>query len=212
MRVNSGRRYMVAAPLAIAALGAFAGHPARGETQRCLRPGDTVLFKTKTIVVVGTARGARPFESVAYYGCVRGRGKRIRLDRRRHENYYEAFKPAGYFVVSAAYHSDDRVTVTMTNVRSGAFYRIARRTSLGGRGRVLALALKANGSLAMLSDVNVDTARLEACEISTCYDKTLRAARRVALDQGAIPSSSFRLRGSTLSWTSGGTARSAELR
>ena len=163
--------------------------------------------------MVYTNRGLR------YYACYRPTGRRVRLDRPEYNGGLQVYGPAGRYLVTIASQSPryedggNILTVGMFNVRTGAYYFIARHGYVAWSQAVDAVVLRPSGSLAWLTNTGrqTDEYRLDACQFPSCYSRYRRAVNARSLDRGQIPPDSVVPDGEILRWTNSGQQRSTAL-
>ena len=180
-----------------------------------------MLWETAEVVVAYNDRlRVRAFDDDSNWGCYKPTGRRVRLDRYPHSDGMDVFRPGGRFVAAVAYdargeepESLNTVVFTLTDVRSGALYRVVRTRNVDGA--IGEAVVKRNGSLAYVRYVKGHVGDYRAvwtCEMATCYDKNRRAVNDRAIDMGSIAFRSLTLEGSTLTWINAGQRRSGVLR
>jgi hypothetical protein len=173
----------------------------------CVRPGEIVVRHDAEAVVTRRARGERP----PYWGCLRSTQRRWRLDRHRYDDFFRIEALRGPFVATNAQFSnlpysgtaDD--IIELRDLRTGSVRKVG---DVGSPWFLVALVLRANGSLGFVVGQTADSRYLYACPIATCWTPSGHLAVD-SIDNGRI--SHLRLVGSELHWTNAGVERSAPL-
>jgi hypothetical protein len=198
---------MIAASIAVSATAQASERTA--ETRRqvsCVRPGEVVVSQDAEAVITRRARGERP----PYWGCLRSTRHRWRLDRHRYDGFFRIEALRGRFVATNAqfinpYAGSAAEIIELRDLRTGS---VRKTRGIGSPDFLVALVLRANGSLALVIGDTADDRLLYACPIATCWTPSGHLGVH-PIDSGRI--AHVRLVGNELRWTNAGVERSAPL-
>jgi hypothetical protein len=187
-----------------------AGHTRAGGgiPSRCLKAGERVIGESsKALLIKEHHRADRPH----YYGCLRRKGARTRLDRHNY-SVFRAYGQKGAFVATHYYpqsvSEEGEEYIRVWDLATGrvriAWYAAPPRASFGSA------RLRPTGSVAFLEELGNGEPAVHVCPIASCYADG-RSGKPTVVDQGEISTRSFQLKGDVLTWINAGTQKAFEL-